>query len=60
MIRFIFEADVEYCCKDIIFFTAYTSLVIPPVNISMDASVMPSCTNLFTVCNWCAQDSRTF
>jgi len=51
MIRLIFEADVEYRCKDIIFFTPYTGLVIPRINISMDASVMPSHTNLFTVCN---------
>ncbi len=51
MIQLIFEADVEYSCKDIIFFAPYTGLVIPPVNISMDASVMPSHTNLFAVCN---------
>ena len=51
MIQLIFEADVEYGCKDIIFFTPYTSLVIPRNNISVDASVMSSCANLFTVCN---------
>lgn len=51
MIRLIFEADVEYGCKDIIFFTPYTGLVIPRINISMDASVMPSYTNLFAVCH---------
>jgi len=49
MIQLIFEADVEYGCKDIIFFTPYTSLVIPRINISMDASVMSSYTNLFPV-----------
>jgi hypothetical protein len=51
MIRLIFEADVEYGCKDIIFFTPYTGLVIPRINISMDTSVMPSYTNLFAVCH---------
>lgn len=49
MIQLIFEADAEYRCKDIIFFTPYTGLVIPCINISMDASVMSSYTNLFPV-----------
>lgn len=51
MIQLIFEADVEYSCKDIIFFSPYTGLVIPGINISMATSVMPSYTNLFTVCH---------
>jgi hypothetical protein len=49
MIQLIFDADVEYGCKGIIFFTPYTGMVIPRINISMDTSVMPSYTNLFTV-----------
>jgi hypothetical protein len=51
MIQPIFDADAEYGCKDIIFFTPFTGLVVPRINISMDASVMPSYTNLFTVCH---------
>jgi hypothetical protein len=51
MIQLIFEADVEYGCKDIIFFTPYTGLVIPRVNISLDTSFMPSYTYLFAVCH---------
>lgn len=51
MIHLIFEADAEYGCKDIIFFTPYTGLVIPRINISVDSAVMPACANLFTVYN---------
>jgi len=49
MIQRIFEDNVEYSCKDIIFFTAYTCLVIPRVNISVDATVMPAYTDMFAV-----------
>jgi hypothetical protein len=51
MIQLIFEADALYGCKDIIFFTPHTGLVIPCNNISMDTSVMPPHSNLFTVCH---------
>ncbi len=51
MIQLIFETDAEYGCKDIIFFTPYTGLVIPGNSLSMAASVMPSYTNVFAVCH---------
>jgi len=51
MIHLIFDADVEYACKDIIFFAPYTGLAVPGVDISMAASFMPSCANLFAVCH---------
>jgi hypothetical protein len=51
MIQLIFEADVKYDCKDIIFFTPYTGLVISMVNITVDTSFMPSYTYLFAVCD---------
>ena len=51
MIQRIFEDNVEQSCKDIIFFAPYPCLVIPWINISVDASVMPAYTNMFTVHN---------
>lgn len=51
MIHLIFDTDVEYAGKDIIFFAPYTGLAVPDFNISMDTSFMPSCTNLFAVCH---------
>lgn len=49
MIQLIFDGDVKYGCKDIVFFTPYTGLVIPRVNISVDTTVMPAYPNLFAV-----------
>ncbi len=47
----IFEAGDEECCKDIIFFAPHTCMVIQVVHIALDAGLMPSCPNLFTVCH---------
>jgi hypothetical protein len=50
-IHLIFEADVKNTRKDIVFFTAYTSVVLQVGYLSMDSSLMPSCAHLLTVCN---------
>jgi len=50
-IQLIFEPDAKHVDKDIIFFTAYTCLVLPVVHLTMDSSLMPSCSNMLAVCN---------
>jgi hypothetical protein len=49
MIQRIFDDYVEQSCKDIIFFTANTCMVIPRINISVDAAIMQAYTNMFAV-----------
>jgi hypothetical protein len=49
IVSIIFDCDVKYGCKDIIFFTANTGLALPLVNIAIDTSFMPACANMFTV-----------
>lgn len=49
--QLIFEPDAKHAGKDIIFFPSYTCLVLPVVHITMDACLMPSCSNMLTVYN---------
>lgn len=50
-IQLIFEPDAKHTVKDIVFFTAYTGLVLPVVHLTMDSGFMPSCSNMLAVCN---------
>lgn len=50
-IQLIFDPDAKPDRKDIIFFAAYTRMVLPMVYLTPDTAFMPSYTNLFTVCN---------
>lgn len=50
-IQLIFEPDAKHAGKDIIFFAAYTSLVLPVVHITLDTCLMPSCSNMLAVYN---------
>ncbi len=50
-IQLIFEPDEKHVDKDIIFFTPYTSLVLPVVHITLDTCLMPSCSNMLAVYN---------
>ncbi len=50
-IQLIFEPDAKHAGKDIIFFAAYPCLVLPVVHLAMDPCFMPSCSNMFAVCN---------
>jgi hypothetical protein len=51
MIHLIFVADVKDARKDTLFYAAYTSMVLQVVYLSLDSSLMPSCSHLFTVCH---------
>jgi hypothetical protein len=51
LIQLIFGQYVKERGKDIIFFTSHTCLVLPVVHLTVDASVMQACSNLFAVCN---------
>jgi len=47
----IFDAYDRNGCKDIIFYTAYTGMVLPLVHISAYIAFMPSLSHLFAVCH---------
>ena len=49
-IHLIFDDDVKDLCKDIIFFTAYSCMVLQVVYLTVDPALVPSCAHLLTVC----------
>ncbi len=50
-IQLIFGPDANENFKDIIFFTAYPGMVLPVVYFSVDSSLMPPRSYLFSVCH---------
>lgn len=38
-------------CKDIVFYTSHTGLVLPLVHISTDSAFMPSLSHVFAICH---------
>lgn len=51
MIHLIFVADVKDARKDTLFYAAYTSMVLQVVYLSLDSSLVPSCSHLLAVCH---------
>jgi hypothetical protein len=47
----IFDTYDRKGCKDIVFYTAYTGMVLPLVHFSAYCALMPSFSYLFTVCH---------
>lgn len=49
--QLIFEADARHHGKDIHFLAAYPGMVLPVVHFALDSGFVPSCSDLFTVCD---------